>query len=170
MGFRVRFITGVLCLVLPFLSGNKRLWRKENCKRISWQFKSLKKLNFYEYNSRYYQNLCYSMNSWTDMTLVHSRTPLAQKKVINKFPCQFVASICNPGWTAVLREKNVFPTNAIKWLSRGSNPDHLSEVHYFISQLVSALWLTNKRAVCYCTARYIRKFASIEIFLRITWK
>ena len=33
---------------------------------------------------RYYQNLCYSMNSWTDMTLVHSRTPLAQKKVINK--------------------------------------------------------------------------------------
>lgn len=88
---------------------------------------------------RYYQNLCYSTNSWTDMTLVHSRTPLAQKKVINKFPCQFVASICNPGWTAVLREKNVFPKNAIKWLSRGSNPDHLSEVHYFISQLVSAL-------------------------------
>lgn len=29
---------------------------------------------------RYDQNLCYSTNSWTDMTLVHSRTPLAQEK------------------------------------------------------------------------------------------
>lgn len=59
--------------------------------------------------SRYYQNLCYSMNSWTDMTLVHSRTPLAQKKVINKFPCQFVAPFVTLDGQRYFERKTCFP-------------------------------------------------------------